>query len=258
MQILANQAPIGFEAEFVNQRDITILYRGILLPFSSDNETIDFIYGVINWKEMADAAKADELLLEIDQALETEEVTDMKEDEEPLTLTELAPANDSADEEPVEDIVALTPPDEDVETTDEANNSFAQLTPWSDDDVPSIHGDDDMDEDNYGLPEPAFGDYHLGDEEEEDEEDEAEEDEAFSLELAAASRLPCFLPATPTPIPPPPPPPPRRAAPPPLPCSPWASSPGCTCTRPAPNGRWAGSGAPASRPPGSPWRVPVP
>ena len=32
MQILANQAPIGFEAEFVNDRGITVLYRGILLP----------------------------------------------------------------------------------------------------------------------------------------------------------------------------------------------------------------------------------
>ncbi len=70
MQILANQAPIGFEAEFVNQRGSTILYRGILLPFSSDDETIDFIYGVINWKELADAHTADELLLEIDQALD--------------------------------------------------------------------------------------------------------------------------------------------------------------------------------------------
>ena len=70
MQILANQAPIGFEAEFVNQRGMTILYRGILLPYSSDGETIDFIYGVINWKEMADQITTDELLLEIDQALD--------------------------------------------------------------------------------------------------------------------------------------------------------------------------------------------
>ncbi len=70
MQILANQAPIGFEAEFVNQRGSTILYRGILLPFSSDNDTIDFIHGVINWKETADQATTDELLLEMDQALE--------------------------------------------------------------------------------------------------------------------------------------------------------------------------------------------
>ena len=70
MQILANQAPIGFEAEFVNQREHTVLYRGILLPFSSDDDTIDFIYGVINWKELADQQTTDELLLEIDQALD--------------------------------------------------------------------------------------------------------------------------------------------------------------------------------------------
>ena len=72
LQIIANQAPIGFEAEFVNQRGATILYRGILLPFSSDEDTIDFIYGVINWKEMADRLTSDELLLEIDQALGSE------------------------------------------------------------------------------------------------------------------------------------------------------------------------------------------
>jgi len=73
MQIIANQAPIGFEAEFVNQREATILYRGILLPYSSDGETIDFIYGVINWKELADQAAADELLLQIEQALDPAE-----------------------------------------------------------------------------------------------------------------------------------------------------------------------------------------
>ncbi len=70
LQIIANQAPIGFEAEFVNQRGATIMYRGILLPFSSDDDTIDFIYGVINWKELADQQTTDKLLLEIDQALE--------------------------------------------------------------------------------------------------------------------------------------------------------------------------------------------
>lgn len=70
MQILANQAPIGFEAEFVNQREKTILYRGILLPFSSDDDTIDFIYGVINWKEMVDQQATDALMIEVDRALE--------------------------------------------------------------------------------------------------------------------------------------------------------------------------------------------
>ena len=53
LQIIANRAPIGFEAEFVNARGNNAMYRGILLPFSSDTETIDFIYGVINWKEIA-------------------------------------------------------------------------------------------------------------------------------------------------------------------------------------------------------------
>ncbi len=52
LQIIANRAPIGFEAEFVNARGHNTLYRGILMPLSSDDDTIDFIYGVINWKEM--------------------------------------------------------------------------------------------------------------------------------------------------------------------------------------------------------------
>jgi hypothetical protein len=55
LQIIANEAPISFEAEFVNQRNCELLYRGIMMPFSSDGETIDFIYGVINWKEVANS-----------------------------------------------------------------------------------------------------------------------------------------------------------------------------------------------------------
>jgi hypothetical protein len=69
LQIIANEAPIGFEAEFVNARGATILYRGILLPFSTDDATIDFIYGVINWKELADQRTTDDLMHEIGQAL---------------------------------------------------------------------------------------------------------------------------------------------------------------------------------------------
>lgn len=95
MQILANQAPIGFEAEFVNQRGATILYRGILLPFSSDGHDIDFIYGVINWKEMADQMTTDELMLEIDQALEESDDDDETNDDE--ALREPDPVTDWAD-----------------------------------------------------------------------------------------------------------------------------------------------------------------
>ena len=69
LQIIANRAPIGFEAEFVGGRGRTTLYRGILMPFSSDGETIDYIYGVINWKEMVDAATQASLAAELDAAV---------------------------------------------------------------------------------------------------------------------------------------------------------------------------------------------
>jgi hypothetical protein len=70
MQIIANRAPIGFEAEFVDVDGNDIMYRGILMPFSSDDDTIDFIYGVINWKEAADPALSESLTDEVERALE--------------------------------------------------------------------------------------------------------------------------------------------------------------------------------------------
>ncbi|MGN6817308.1 MAG: PAS domain-containing protein [Sphingomonas sp.] len=71
LQIIANRAPIGFEAEFVGTRGHNTMYRGILMPFSSNDDTIDFIYGVINWKELADAATQKALNAEVDTALRT-------------------------------------------------------------------------------------------------------------------------------------------------------------------------------------------
>ncbi len=50
-QILDSRAPVGIEADFVNQRGTGHCYRGILMPFSSDGDTIDFIYGVFTWSE---------------------------------------------------------------------------------------------------------------------------------------------------------------------------------------------------------------
>jgi hypothetical protein len=55
MQIIANRSPVGFEAEFENPTGETICYRGILMPFSSDGDGIDFIYGVINWKRVEES-----------------------------------------------------------------------------------------------------------------------------------------------------------------------------------------------------------
>ncbi len=69
LQIIANRAPIGFEAEFVGTRGYNTLYRGILMPFSSDEDTIDFIYGVINWKEMVDADTQAALVAEVAEAV---------------------------------------------------------------------------------------------------------------------------------------------------------------------------------------------
>ncbi|HSG35566.1 MAG TPA: hypothetical protein VLA37_13615 [Sphingomonadaceae bacterium] len=134
MQILANQAPIGFEAEFINQRGSTILYRGILLPFSSDDDTIDFIYGVINWKELADQKTTDELMLEVDQALE--ELPAVAAEEEVTSLSDWANSSDSLD-------LPVTSQD------------------------PAIAGfdsdGDDWDADETALPAPTFGSFEAED-----------------------------------------------------------------------------------------------
>ena len=68
LQIIANRAPIGFEAEFVGQRGHNTVYRGILMPFSSTSESIDFIYGVINWKELVDAETQAKIDAELKEA----------------------------------------------------------------------------------------------------------------------------------------------------------------------------------------------
>ena len=69
LQIIANRAPIGFEAEFVGTRGRPTAYRGILMPFSSDAATIDFIYGVINWKDIAPAAEQEAIAAELAAAV---------------------------------------------------------------------------------------------------------------------------------------------------------------------------------------------
>ncbi|MDQ8758113.1 hypothetical protein RCO27_17950 [Sphingosinicella sp. LHD-64] len=69
LQIIANSAPIGFEAEFVSHRGHNTLYRGILMPFSSNGEAIDFIYGVINWKEVADGEMLNGIHGEVGRAI---------------------------------------------------------------------------------------------------------------------------------------------------------------------------------------------
>lgn len=170
MQILANQAPIGFEAEFVNQRGLTVLYRGILLPYSSDDKTINFIYGVINWKEMADQETADELLLEIGQALDTEE-----EGEEPEIALDLERGladdgegvDDSVDADEDEGVLDLADLGEEAVTPTELPvPAFGSVT-----DLPFAHDADEQDDEE----EDEFYDYGLGDLEDEPEIEDVDE-----------------------------------------------------------------------------------
>ena len=100
LQIIANRAPIGFEAEFVNQRGEPISYRGILMPFSSDGDTIDFIYGVINWKRGEGAASTET----VPPQAEVEAAPEPKDDfEEELILDEAYSAEELVVAEPAAD-----------------------------------------------------------------------------------------------------------------------------------------------------------
>jgi hypothetical protein len=102
LQIIANRAPIGFEAEFVNERGVNIMYRGILLPYSSDDDTIDFIYGVINWKEAAPAEVVAPLFDQVEAALADVPV---RHDHVPVWAD--GPTNDELDAQPAEDELVL-------------------------------------------------------------------------------------------------------------------------------------------------------
>lgn len=65
-QVIANQAPIGFEEDFLNQRNATILYRGMLLPFAAaEGGPIRYLLGVLNWKEVADEALSADIARQI-------------------------------------------------------------------------------------------------------------------------------------------------------------------------------------------------
>jgi hypothetical protein len=53
LEVVATHSPVGFDAEFENHAGKTILYRSILLPYSSNGSAVDFVFGVISWKEAA-------------------------------------------------------------------------------------------------------------------------------------------------------------------------------------------------------------
>ncbi|MDR6705869.1 hypothetical protein J2X73_000215 [Novosphingobium sp. 1748] len=74
MQIIANQAPIGFEEEFLNARGAMIAYRGMLLPFAEEmGGSIRYVLGVVNWKEAADASLSEQLARELGASFHEDE-----------------------------------------------------------------------------------------------------------------------------------------------------------------------------------------
>jgi hypothetical protein len=118
LEIIANRAPIGFEAEFHNLRGNLAMYRGILMPLSDDGSTINYIFGVISWKEVVssvrdfagmddDAAaltlgdidddEAGELLLEPAQSAD-EEADDALLLDEPMAASGASAADDPVDQ----------------------------------------------------------------------------------------------------------------------------------------------------------------
>jgi hypothetical protein len=50
LECVANGSPVGIEAEYDNDQGETVLYRGVVVPFSDDGEHIDFVLGAINSK----------------------------------------------------------------------------------------------------------------------------------------------------------------------------------------------------------------
>jgi hypothetical protein len=58
LEVLANKAPVAFEAEFKLREGWEILYRAILVPLSRHDDRVEFVMGVINWKRADAPAQA--------------------------------------------------------------------------------------------------------------------------------------------------------------------------------------------------------
>jgi hypothetical protein len=163
LQIIANRSPVGFEAEFENPGGEAICYRGILMPFSSDGDAIDFIYGVINWKHAETPAEAEAAVSEapVTEAIQPQPIEDeVFAEDEPLELT--VPF---AEDEPLEQVVPFGV-DEPLDMT----VPFADVGPSAVEDEPAVELDDfvaapprepfsweiEADEDEDAIPEIAL------------------------------------------------------------------------------------------------------
>lgn len=64
--IAGHRAPVGIEAEYVGAYGEATLYRGVMLPFSTDGVAIDHVCGIVNWK----LAAADDVTADVHDAIE--------------------------------------------------------------------------------------------------------------------------------------------------------------------------------------------
>lgn len=69
-QVLASREPAAFTGEHRAPAGQSSLYRGILLPLSSDGRSIDHVYGTISWRELADGGLVARLAQEVDRSMQ--------------------------------------------------------------------------------------------------------------------------------------------------------------------------------------------
>lgn len=67
--ILATGEPLAFEGEETGPLGERILYRAILLPLSDGRDRIDYIAGMLTWREFADSAETAALAFEVGRSL---------------------------------------------------------------------------------------------------------------------------------------------------------------------------------------------
>ncbi len=176
LKVVQAQAPVTFEAESPNAKGKTVAYRGILLPYSSDHDTIDFVYAVVNWKEVADAHTADALLEEIDRAMDYGKTAD-----EPEPEVEAEPA-------PTAEIVRFDSQEQDEEVAEESAFDDEGDHWDSEDNILELRGAALNESGVFGdLPSPSFGDCEEEPEDEIDDEDFEANDPAI---YAAADSQP--------------------------------------------------------------------
>lgn len=56
LEVVARRAPLGYDADLAIPGELPILYRSILLPYSSNGATVDFVFGVMSWKRQEPVA----------------------------------------------------------------------------------------------------------------------------------------------------------------------------------------------------------